>query len=87
MSQVISPVNFESQVIVGVDHLMSHSVLQMPLVLHLIGADQNPVLGIKAATLSVGATAAVDVVTVEVASKLPDVFTEEADDGTFAAGD
>lgn len=66
---------------------MSHCVLQMPLILHLIGAEQNSVLGIKAATLSIGTTAAVDVVAVEIASKLPDVVAEEADDGTFAAGD
>lgn len=64
MSQVIGPVDFESQVIVGVDHFMGQCVLQMPLVLHLIGTEQNSIFGIEAATLSVGTTAAIDVMTV-----------------------
>lgn len=87
MSQVISPVDFEAQVIVGVDHFMSHCVLQMALVLHLIGTNKNSIFGIKATTLSIGTTAAIDVVTVEIAAKLPDVITEKADDGTFTASD
>lgn len=85
MSQVIGPVDLKSQVIVGVNHLMSHCVLQMPLVFHLIRTEQNSIFGIEAATLSVGTAAAIDVMTVKVAAKLPNVVTEEADCWTFIA--
>lgn len=79
--QVVRPVDLESQVVVCVDHLVSHSVLQMTLVLHLVGAQQNTKFGIESASLSTRATTAVDVMAVEIASKLADVIAEESDDG------
>lgn len=81
MSQVIRPVDLESQVVVRVDHLVGHGVLQMPLILHLIGAQQNAEFRIKSTCLSTCASTAVDVVTMKVASKLADVIAEESNDG------
>lgn len=81
MSQVVRPVDLESQVIVGVDHLVSHGILQMTLVLHLIGAQQDAEFRIKSTGLSTRASTAVDVVTVKIASKLADVVAEESNDG------
>jgi hypothetical protein len=53
----------------------------MTLILHLIGAQQNAEFRIKSTCLSTRASAAVDVVTVKIASKLADVIAEESNDG------
>jgi hypothetical protein len=36
MSEVIIPVNLEPQVIVGMDHFVCQSILEMSLILHFI---------------------------------------------------
>lgn len=38
MAQIICPVYFKPQMIVGMNHLMRHGILQMTLVLHLVRA-------------------------------------------------
>lgn len=55
----------------------------MSLILHLIGTDQDPVLGIKATRFSVCATTAVNIMAMQVASELLDIIAEESDDGTY----
>lgn len=52
------------------------------MVLHLVGADQDPILGIEATCFPVCATAAVDIMAVQVAPELLDVIAEEPDYGT-----
>lgn len=54
----------------------------MPLILHLIGTNQYPILRIKAARFPICAAAAVDVMAVQFAAELLDVIAEESDDGT-----
>lgn len=81
MSQVIRPIDLESQVVVCMNHLVSHGILQMALILHLIGAEENPEFRIESTCLSTRAATAVDVMAVKIASKLADVIAEEADDG------
>jgi hypothetical protein len=81
MAEIVRPVDLESQVVVCVDHLVSHGVLQMTLVLHLIRAQQNAKFRIESTGLSTRASTAVDVVTVKIASKLADVIAEKSDNG------
>lgn len=81
MPKVICPVDLESQVVVSVDHLVSHGVLQMALIFHLIGAKKNSILRVEPTSLSTRATTTVDVMAVEIASKLADVIAEVTDDG------
>lgn len=51
MSQVLTrPVDFESQVVVQVNHLMGHCVLDMIPDSLLVGADDNAVIGIETTT-------------------------------------
>jgi len=83
MSQVIRPIDLESQVVVCMNHLVSHGILQMTLILHLIGAEENPKFRIESTCLSTRAATAVDVMAVKIASKLADVIAEEADDGAY----
>jgi hypothetical protein len=64
MSQIIRPIDLESQVIKGMDHFMSHCVFEMSLVFHFICAKQNPIFGVEATTLSVCTATAVDIVVV-----------------------
>lgn len=61
---------------------MRHCILQVSLIFHLVGTDQDPVLGIEAACFPIGATSTVDIVIVKIASELSDVIAEKADDGT-----
>lgn len=82
MSQVIRPIDLKSQVVVCMDHLVSHGVLQMSLILHFVGAEENPEFRIESTCLSTRAATAVDIMAVKVASELANVITEEADDGT-----
>lgn len=83
MSQVVCPIHLEPQVVIRVNHLMGHRVLQVSLVFHLVCADQNAILRIEAACFPVRAAAAVDVVAVEIAAQLADVVAEEADNGAL----
>ena len=50
--QVVHGVHLEAQVVVGVHHLVRQRVLHVSAVAHLVGADQDAVLGIEAAALS-----------------------------------
>ena len=81
MPQVIRPVDLEPQVVVSVDHLMSHGVLQMTLIFHLICTKKNSIFRVESTSLSTRAATAVDVMAVQIASKLADVIAEETDDG------
>lgn len=87
MSQVIRPIDLKSQMVVCVHHFVSHGVLQMTLVLHLIGAQQNPKFRVKSTCLSTRAATAVDVMAVKIASKLADVIAQESDDGACTEQD
>jgi hypothetical protein len=71
-------------VVICVDHLVGHGVLQVTLVLHLIGTQQNTKFGIEPTSLPTRAAATIDVMAVEITSKLADVVTEESDDGACA---
>lgn len=62
---------------------MRHCILQMSLIFHLVGTDQDPVLGVESTCFPIGASSTVDVVIVKIASKLSDVIAEKADDGTY----
>jgi hypothetical protein len=68
MAQIIRPVYFKPQMIVGMNHLMRHGILQMTLILHLVCTHENAVLRVESSGLSVRAPAAVDIVTVEIAA-------------------
>ena len=58
--------------VIGMDHLVGHRVLQMPLVLHFVGANPDTVLRIETTGLPIGASPAVDVVARKVPTKLLD---------------
>jgi hypothetical protein len=62
MSQIIRPIQLKSQVIVGVHHLMRHSIFQMAPVLHFVGADLYAIVRVEATCLALGASPAVNVV-------------------------
>jgi hypothetical protein len=66
--QIIRPIDLESQVVKGMNHLMGHCVLEMSLVLHLICANQDAILWIETTTLSIRTAAAIDIVIMEIAS-------------------
>jgi hypothetical protein len=51
VAQIVHSVHFEAQMIVGVHHLVRQRVLHVSAVAHLVGADQDAVLGIEAAAL------------------------------------
>jgi hypothetical protein len=80
MSQIIRPVDLKPQMIIRVNHLVSHGIFQMALILHLIGADQDAVFRVETAALAVCAAPAVDIMVVEVASQLLDVIAQVTDD-------
>lgn len=50
------------------NHLMGHGIFEVSLVLHLIRADQDPILRIKATTLPISASTTVNIMTVKIAS-------------------
>jgi hypothetical protein len=77
--QVIRPIDLEPKMIVGVDHLVGHGVFQVPLILHLVGAEEDAILGIKATRFAIRTTTAVDIVTRQVASQLTDIIAQKAD--------
>lgn len=77
VSQVLTrPVDFESQVVVQVNHLMGHCVLDMIPDSLLVGADDNAVIGIETTTyLGVLVTSSTeDVFWSNIASKLSNVI-------------
>lgn len=63
---------------------MSHCILQMSLILHLVGTDQDPILRVKTTGLSIRAAPAMDIISVEITPELSDTLAEESDDGTFS---
>lgn len=81
MTQVIGPVDLETQMVIGVNHLVSHCILQMPLIFHLVGANQNSIFRVETTALAIRTATAVDIMTMEIASKLLDVIAQVADDG------
>lgn len=87
MSQIICPIQLEPQVIVRMDHLMRHCILQMSLVLHCICAYPYTVLRVEAAGLSLCAASAMDVMAGYIATQLLDVILEKADYGTWIGWD
>lgn len=50
------------------DHLVGQCVLQMSLILHFIGTEQDAILGIKAACFPIRTPTTVDIMTVKIAS-------------------
>lgn len=61
------------------DHFVSHCVLEMSLVFHLICAKQDPKVRIKASRFPVRAPATIDIVAREVASELSNVVAQITD--------
>lgn len=61
---------------------MSHGVLEMASVSQLIRTDLYSVFWIEPSGLPRHASSATDVAAMDVAAKLVDVFSHEADDGT-----
>ena len=68
MPQVIRPVDLESQMIIGMNHLMCHCVLQMSLILHFICADQDTIFRIETTRFSIRTTTAINIVVMKVAT-------------------
>ena len=68
MPQVIRPVDLESQMIIGMDHLMCHCVLQMSLIPHFICADQDTIFRIETTRFSIRTTTAINIVVMKVAT-------------------
>lgn len=68
MPQIIRPIHFEPEVVKRMNHLMGHGIFEVSLVLHLIRADQDPILRIKATTLPISASTTVNIMTVKIAS-------------------
>lgn len=66
MPQVIRPVDFESQMIIGMDHLMCHCVLQMSLVPHFIRADQDTIFRIETSRFPIRTTTTINIVVMKV---------------------
>lgn len=50
------------------NHLMGHCILQVSLVFHLVGTDQDPILRVETTGLSIRTPTAIDIVFVEIAS-------------------
>lgn len=82
MSQVIRPIDLKPQMIIRVNHLVSHGIFQMTLIFHLVGAYQNSIFRVETTALAVCTAAAVDIMVVEVASQLLDVIAQVTDGGT-----
>lgn len=87
MPQIMHSVHLKPQVIISMHHLMRQRILQMSAIPHLVRADQNAVLRIKAAALLVVAFAAHDAVWSHGRGSVGgteqvDVVFEEAHDGT-----
>jgi hypothetical protein len=63
VSQIICKVKLKPQVIISMDHLVGHGILQVALISHLICADPYAIVGIKSAGLSLRASPAIYIVT------------------------
>lgn len=61
---------------------MSHGVLEMASISQLIRTDLYSVFWIEPSGLSRHASSTTDITAMDVAAKLVDVFSQEADDGT-----
>lgn len=59
--QVVCPVDFKSQMVVGMNHFMCHCVFKMSLVLHFIRTDQNAILRVESTSFPIRAATAIDV--------------------------
>jgi len=68
MPQVIGPIDLKSQVVKCMNHFVGHCIFKVSLVLHLVCANQNAIFRVKATTLSVCATTAIDIVVVKITS-------------------
>lgn len=69
--------------IIGVYHLMSHCILQMPLIPHLVGTYLNTVFRVEPSRLPLCASPTMDVVTGNIPAELIDVLAQECDNRTF----
>lgn len=78
MSEIVRPLDFESQMIIGVNHFMRHRVLKMPLVFHFICTEKYSVVGIKPSCFSIRAPTTIDIVAGEVTSELANVVAQIA---------
>lgn len=81
MPKIIRPVDLESQMIISMNHFMCHCVLEVPLVIHFICAEEDSVLRIKSSSFSICASTAVDIMTRKVTPELPNVIAQIANDG------
>lgn len=61
------------------NHFMSHCVLEMSLVFHLICAKQDPKVRVKASSFPIRTPATVDIVAREITSELSNVVTQITD--------
>lgn len=77
MPQVVSPVELEPQVVVGMYHLMSQGILKLALAVHGIRAYLNSVLWIKPSTLPSRTSPTIYILRRYIASKLSDVVLKE----------
>lgn len=68
MSQIIGPIHLEPEVVKSMNHLMSHSIFKVSLVLHLICANQDAILRVETTTLPVRTATTVDIMIVKIAS-------------------
>ena len=79
MPQIVSPINLESQMIVGMDHFMGHCVLQVSLVLHFVCAKQDTIIWIETSCFSIGTPAAIHVMARKIPPKLSNAVTHKSD--------
>ena len=68
MPQVIRPVDFESQMIIGMNHLMCHCVLQMSLIPHFTCADQDTIFRVEPPRFSIRTATTINIVVMKVAT-------------------
>lgn len=68
MPQIIGPIHLEPEVVKGMNHLMSHSIFKVSLVLHLICANQDSIFRIETTTLPISTATTVDIMAVKIAS-------------------
>lgn len=77
----IRRVKLKPQMIIRMNHLMRHGILQMTSIPKLVRAKQDTVLGVEATTLRRSAPSTAHIVRIEVMAQEVDIVAHEADDG------
>lgn len=81
----IQPIEFESQEVVSVDHLVRHRILNVPAISHLVCAYQYAIVGLKAPSLPSGTSSTSHVFRVDFRPNFTYIFLQESDGRTCVA--